>query len=302
MKKLILIAIVAVVAFGAFLVYKQSTTTESKVENLYSVTIDYNRDFYDVKVSGWGCRILARGAKSISVPIPDSVTFKWKTALPGGKEYYDNLDTFPKLNEDGTYPEVEMYPSDLFQDHEVAFDLRNKIPETFQGDIYFTVNAEDDIVLKYIEKQKAVGRSKYKQMDMYMVIIVNKSLSADIYATQSAGWPHAVFSGLPIKSGYLEKYWANTIPPRTAKISWKTALEGGKEYYDNFKEIIKKPSDTYKLERYPSDKFEEHDVEVEIDSDIIVKYGGGAKLIFYVFDNDRVEVEYRTQDGEILNK
>lgn len=301
-----IISIVVILACGIF-VYMKSKSSPMKNDSLYyySVHTDYNRpDFYNFRISGWDCLILPGNTASVSVPIPESVTFRWKTALPGGKEYYENLNEFPEPNEDGSYPEVEMYPADLFQDHKVTYDLTNKIPQPFQGDIFFTVNDVNDVILKYIERQRIENPNKYKPINEYKTIVVNNQSTGEvIYDFKGTGWPLYSFYGLDIKSGHYGKGYPSTIPPKETTLTWKTALEGGKEYYDNFDEIISKPNETYRLERYPSDKFKEHQVTVKIDTKKIVEYsnevvepGQWAQLIFYVYDNDRVEIEYRRSD------
>lgn len=276
---------------------------KNEPQYLYSININYvtSEEIYDYDVSGWESLIMPSGITDfVTVQIPKSVTFKWKTALPGGKEYYDNLNSnpfMPSRNEDGTIPEINLYPSNLFQDHTATLVLKDKIPQPFQGEIYFTIKDSGDVVFRYIEKKRLEDDiENYKQMDEYYIFVVNRQkLGKVLYDFKGSGWPLYTFNSFPIEEGHIEKLWPNTIPPSKTTLTWKTALEGGKDYYNNFDEIIRLPSDTPRLEKYPNDKFKTHQVEVQIDSGKIVEYGKGAQLIFYIYDNDRVEIEYRSK-------
>lgn len=268
---------------------------------LYSVIIDWEApEIYDWGTSGWNTMVMPSGVtSSITAPIPDSVTFTWKTALPGGKEYYQRtMDNMPQEDffDENEVPHENPYPSDLFQDQTATIVLKDKIPQCFQGDIYLTVKESGDIVLRYVERQRIEDRTKYTQMGWYRIFIVNnQSPGNDIYDLKGTDWPVSSFGSLPVEAGYISQEMGSTVPPKKTTLTWKTALPGGKEYYDNFNELISEPSETYKFERYPSDKFLDHQVTVEIDSDKIVEYGFGAQLIFYIYDGDKVEVEYRAR-------
>jgi hypothetical protein len=128
----------------------------------YSVhfTNQSNQKLYDGKVTGWPGVLFAgsnpgtRGASfGLVSPVPDQITLTWKTAKPGGQEYYEQTEQKEweeiRSNSSNTY---EVYPSNLFEDHSVTVVLKDRVPKRLQGEININIYDNDRVEVSYVEK------------------------------------------------------------------------------------------------------------------------------------------------------
>jgi hypothetical protein len=127
----------------------------------------------------------------------------------------------------------------------------------------------------------------------YSVNFANNS-NQKLYGGKVIGWPGVLFAGSNPGTGGSSGGLVSPVPDQIT-LTWKTAKEGGKEYYEKNEEIVReaiKNNSTTSLnyEMFPSNLFEDHSITVVLKDRVPRRLQG--KIYINIYNDDRVEVSY----------